>query len=406
VSGAFVFDGQAIARRLEPASADELGAELRALDAARGAALVVGGASRLAIGNPLRRADAVLSTARLARSLELDADEGVMLAEAGAPLEALRTEAARVGWELPLDPPGTRSTLGGALASAAPGPCFPLPRDVVLGMEVVLADGRRTRSGGRVVKNVSGYDLPKLYVGSFGALGVIASAWIRLRPLPERREVAAAAAPSDPALALEAARRPTARAAVCVDAALAGAVLEGGGGATAGGGTFVIEIAGDEAAVAADRAWLAERLGGAAAGAGALDRVRDLLGGASPAGAPRADLAVRVAVVPTRVAAAAEALRAAGAAVIAQPARGLLHARVSIGHGGDGEHAFRLLAAAREVASAGRGSVRVEAAPLELKRRIGDVFGDPGTRLPLLRRLKAEYDPHGVLNPGRFAGCS
>jgi glycolate oxidase FAD binding subunit len=173
--------------------------------------------------------------------------------------------------------------------------------------------------------------------------------------------------------------------------------------------------------VEGDRAWLAERIGAEPAAEAALERARELLGAgpgdgalhggacgvhgpeSPPPGTRAAEIRVRVAVVPTSVAPAAAALRAAGAALVAQPARGLLHARARLARGAGPEDAAPLLAAARAAAERGRGSWRVEAAPLAVKRGL-DVFGEPGARLELLRRLKAEYDPQGVLNPGRFAG--
>jgi glycolate dehydrogenase FAD-binding subunit len=390
---AFSFEGCEIAGCARPKSREELAASLGELAARGGAALVRGGGSRLGIGNALRRADLVLETGGLDRLLELDADEGVLQAEAGAPLAALRRAAAAAGWELPLDPPGEAATLGGALAAAAPGPCFPAPRDALLGIEVALASGERVRAGGRVVKNVSGYDLGKLFTGSFGSLGVIASAWVRLRPRPEAQAVLAAAVPGDPSRTLEASRRPTVRAAVVLDAPLAGAALPGVDGAL-----LLLEIAGDEPAVAAERVWLRAALGATDAPPEALERARALLGEA-----PADGLGVRVATLPTAAAAAASALRVAGAAVLAEPARGLVRARAPLPPGAQREAAEPLLAAAREAAARGRGSWRVEAAPLAVKRTL-DVFGEPGPRLALLRRLKTEYDPGGALNPGRFAG--
>ena len=103
------------------------------------------------------------------------------------PLRDVREALAASGWELSLDPPGRDSTVGGCLAAASVGPRalgLGLPRDQVLGLTVSLASGERVRCGGRVVKNVTGYDLNKLYTGSFGSLGVIESAWLRLRAAP------------------------------------------------------------------------------------------------------------------------------------------------------------------------------------------------------------------------------
>lgn len=400
-----VFDGCELRERLAPESPAELGDVLRAAGARGGALLVRGGGSRLACGNPLRGADALLSTERLARVIELDADEGVVCAEAGVSLAVLRAAVEATGWELPLDPPGAAATVGGALASAAPGPRFPQPRDAVLGLQVALASGALARSGGRVVKNVTGYDLPKLFTGSFGALGVIASAWLRLRPRPERCVVVAAPLRAGAAArVLEAARRPTVRAALCLDVPLVGALGEGAAFAAAAAvrePLLLAELAGDAPAVESDLRQLAADLDASEVPAEALARARELLGGATLPGAGAADLLLRVAVVPTRVAAVAAALRAAGADTLTQPARGLVHARLAVA--GGGVSTAPLLAAARAAAASAGGTLRIEAAPLALRAE-HDVFGDPGPRLALLRRLKSAFDPASLLNPGRFAG--
>ena len=231
-------EGVAPCATLHPGDAPALARAVGALAASGLAALVRGGGTHMQLGNPPRRADVVLSTRRLAGVLAFDPGEGVCRVAAGTPLEALRAEVNAGGWELPLDPPGQGSTVGGALAAAAIGPRalgFGLPRDLVLGLDVVLADGTPTRCGGRVVKNVTGYDLAKLYTGSLGTLGVIAAAWLRLRPRPERVLVMEAPlAGVDAALGqgLAAARLASARAAALE--------LAPGGAAR-----LVVELAGD-----------------------------------------------------------------------------------------------------------------------------------------------------------------
>jgi glycolate oxidase FAD binding subunit len=147
-------DGCALAWTLCPRDGEALGRVLAALAERRLGAVVRGGGSRLGLGNPPRGAALVLSTEALAGVDELDADEGVAHARAGTPLAALRDALADTPWELPLDPPGARSTLGGVLAAAAVGPRhlgWGRPRDLVLGIEVALGDGARARAGGRVV---------------------------------------------------------------------------------------------------------------------------------------------------------------------------------------------------------------------------------------------------------------
>ena len=129
------------------------------------AVLPCGGRTRLELGNPPSRADLLLDTSALSGVGEFDASEGVCQVQAGTSLGVLREALAGTGWEVPLDVPDA-SSVGGALASNAIGPrCagFGLPRDVVLGLSVGHASGEQTRCGGRVVKNVTGYDMAKLY---------------------------------------------------------------------------------------------------------------------------------------------------------------------------------------------------------------------------------------------------
>lgn len=391
------FDGVAIGVTLRPPDAGALAEVLRVASAHDVAVLVRGGGTNLACGNALRRAGAWLDTRRLSGIRTLDAEEGVARADAGTPLATLREAVADTGWELPLDPPGAQSTLGGALSAAASGPRFGHPRDVVLGLDVVLADGSSTRCGGRVVKNVTGYDLAKLYVGAFGSLGVLASAWLRLRPRPEAQAVLAAPLPAGDAAtgpALVAARLGSARVAACLDPALAAAALPGAGP----GAHLVVELAGDAGAVAADREALARDTGAEPVPAETVDRVRALQ--AEPA--PEDGLRVRVSSLPTRWAAAAAECRGAGASVLAYPGRGLLFAQWPLADA-EGDGPDRALAAARHAARVGGGTFRLDAAPARV-RAGREVFGDPGEELPLLRALKARFDPRDLLNPGRFAG--
>ncbi len=395
-------DGLRIGVTLAPGSVEALGGALRALRERDLAAIVRGGGTRLGLGNPPRRAACFLSTGRLAEVEELDAEEGVARVGAGTPLATLRALANAAGWDPPLDAPFATTSVGGCLACAALGPRvagFGRPRDAVLGMDVVLASGARTRCGGRVVKNVTGYDLAKLYTGSLGTLGVIASAWLRLRPLPERVEVVAAALPEEPASlerALAAARLPGARAVAVVDAALA-PDLAGDPAAGSRGRVLVAELVGDAPVVEASLAWVAAELGARPTPARALERVREVQG--APPG--ERGLRVRVDALPARVHAAARRLREAGSRLLVYPGAGLVFAFFELGP--EASDAQAALAAARDAARAGGGGFVVEAAPLAVKRA-HDVFGDPPGGLGVMRALKQRFDPEGILNPGRFAG--
>ena len=386
-------EGAQLEATVRPGGGEALAAALRLLSEEALPALVRGGGTRLGTANAPCGARVLLETQGLAEPAEIDADEGVARFAAGAKLSALREALAGSGWELPLDPPGATTTLGGALATAAPGPRFAAPRDVVLGLGVVLAGGERIRCGGRVVKNVTGYDLAKLFVGSYGTLGVIEWAWLRLRPAPESTRVCVAAlgrgAEAD-AVALAAARQPTARAAALLDAALAPEPLASGAARA-----LVVELAGDAAAVEQDAAALARDAGARAAGDAALEALHTAQG----AGALR----VRVAALPGALPAAEERLRAGGAAVVSHPARGLAWAGFALEGPDDERGAERALRAANEAARAAHGACLLEAAPLAA--RMGrEVFAGAVATLALERAVKRQYDPAGILNPGRFVG--
>jgi glycolate oxidase FAD binding subunit len=387
-------DGERLAPTLAPADAEALAAALRTLAELSLACVIRGGGSRLELGNPPRGAALLLSTAALAGVDDFDPSEGVCHARAGTPLAAIEACVAPAGWELPLDPPGAGATLGGVLAAAALGPRangFGRTRDHVLGLEVVLADGARTHCGGRVVKNVTGYDLNKLYVGSLGTLGVIEGAWLRLRPRPECTRLLETS-PGDPAAAypaaLAAARRPTARAV---------ALLAGPEPRANGAARLVIELAGDAASVERDASALAAELAAQPAPADALERVRARQGATPQPNGLRA----RLAAAPSRAAAALARLPHAD--VVAYPGLGLVHAGYALPAAEDPAALADVLREVAGAAAASGAACLLEAAPAWAKRG-RDVFGELGGSGPIVRELKRRFDPAGRLNPGRFAG--
>ena len=181
-----------------PESIDEVSAVLAASGRQRAAVVPWGGGTAMALGNLPRAHDVSLVTRLLNRVVEYEPADLTLTVQAGITMAALAEELRRHGQFLPLDAPDD-ATLGGVLATGAFGPrrhAYGPVRDWVLGVRVVHADGRVTKAGGRVVKNVAGYDMTKLYLGSLGTLGVIVEASLRVTPLPAAEETWAAVCPS------------------------------------------------------------------------------------------------------------------------------------------------------------------------------------------------------------------
>jgi glycolate oxidase FAD binding subunit len=169
---------------------DYEGAALVLREAAEGGLRVipVGGGTKL--GALAREADVELSTAGLDRILEHNAGDLTAVLQAGVPLARAQEVFAAEGQMLALDPPHIGATIGGVVATADSGPLrhrYGGARDLVIGVTVALSDGTIARSGGKVIKNVAGYDLAKLVAGSWGTLGVILEVAVRLQPIPRAR---------------------------------------------------------------------------------------------------------------------------------------------------------------------------------------------------------------------------
>lgn len=175
---------------VKPGSIEEV-CEVMKLAASAGWAVTPAGAMTwLDAGNPRKRTDVVVSTQRLNRIIEHEPADLVAVAEAGVTLKDFNDALAQKGQWLPLDPPDDdtgRATIGGVVATGLGGAQqfgYGTPRRHVIGMKVVLADGSLIKAGGRVVKNVAGYDLCKLFTGSYGTLGIVVEVNFKLRPLP------------------------------------------------------------------------------------------------------------------------------------------------------------------------------------------------------------------------------
>jgi len=349
--------------------------------------LIVGGRTRLQIANPARGIEAGLSTRALEGVDEFEPEEGVLHARAGTPIGEIRRIASAEGWELPLDTPGARSTLGGTIATAVTGPralAFGRVQDAVLGLDVVGGEGVASKCGGRVVKNVTGYDMAKLYCGSFGSLAVITGAWLRLRPAPAVR--VALVVRVDPT-SFEDCRRlcglGSVRALVWNQASDSERV------------EVVIELAGSEEGVAHDRGEIANTLnlsGGGRDAEVADERVDTLRDARAEIG--NDPIVLRARVLGTQCEELTQEMLRAGLSVSVDPGLGVIFARGELSTPDE-------LVRIRAASGAAGGFTTFEQLPSAWRERL-DVFGEPGGTATLMSSLKKRFDPMGIFNPGRF----
>ena len=389
----------------EPADAGALSRVLKVLDEQRSPVAILGSESRSWLGNPLKPTRIGISTARLSGIDEFDEADGVIRVGAGTALDKLAERTARSGWWLPIDSPGRGGTVGGALATALCGPRrrgFGPVRDSVLGLDTVLAQGAHVRCGARVVKNVTGYDMAKLYVGSLGTLGVIERAWLRLRAAPESALIFQASIEGAVhAEGLAVARRATTRAIAVVDESLIpfGAPHLGRPPRLGKRHRLIVEFAGDAPAVDQDGNWLADELGAEPAPADAIESLRDLQILEFPIG-----VRVRFHTRPSQAEQARMLLERGGARCLICPEPSVLTAWFEAGldEGEDPWWLDQVFAVVDEVRAASSAEAIIEALP-DWARGRRDAFGGSPV-LGLMRDLKERFDPNGILNPGRFVG--
>jgi glycolate oxidase FAD binding subunit len=387
---------------VEPQNADELGAIVRKCEKDKITLAPIGAARTLV---QIRRTPVAIavSLARMNRVVAYDPADMTIIAQAGITLGGLNRLAGAEGQRLPLDPPAPDTvTVGALIAGNKVGPLRlseGTVRDLLIGIRFVGHDGRSVHGGGRVVKNVAGYDLMKVMSGSFGTLGVITEAAFKIRPIPPGYRLALAAfatieqafaaadkaAQAAPLLHCEVLSRDLAlRLGTEAEfAVLAG--IAGGRAELEHQSTLVANALGDSSSLLADTAAVA-----------ACERLRDAV-------PDDAVLAVQIAVVPARLATQLAFARAfTGADFRAHAQSGV--AGLYLMGSPDSAQAIGALAQWRELAHAAGGHLRVVAARTDVRAAVAMFDRPPAPALALMGRLKAAFDPCAIFNPGCFIG--
>lgn len=381
--GLELLDGVAPREIVRAASEAEVVDAMKSANDRGDAVAVGGGGTRMGAGDPLTRYDVGLDLSALRGVVEYEPDDLVATVRAGTTLAELAETFSPRRQRWPVEAGGdTRATVGGTLASAAWGASrlrYFHPRDWVIGARAVLGDATPMRSGGKVVKNVTGYDLTRLWSGTFGTLAAIVELTLKLTAVPERTVTYLADVDVATALAASA------------DLHLAGlpldglALVVGGSARTLGAQTdsaLAIRLAGPAAAVRTLGRAVRERV-----------RCRDV---ANEVWARIADLAIdakwcaRIA----WPAGAAPALEFAGYDAVVYPTSGVAYLLRSIDRG-----TFRTVRTSLEAVG---GYAVLERATADYKRAVGGAWGSSRTPPLIARALKERFDPRDVLAPGRM----
>lgn len=392
-----------------PESEQQVAAALALADAEGLNVVVRGGGTQMRLGYPPRAADIVLCTTNLGDVVEYNPHDLTITVQAGMRLVDLQQVLGASRQFLALDPAlSPEATIGGLIATNATGPLrlrYGGVRDQIIGVRVVTADGTIAKGGGKVVKNVAGYDLPKLFTGSLGTLGVIVAASFRLYPLPAASRTVVITGPA-PSQLCDLAQRVLASSlepvALCV-------------GGIAGEPTSVamaVRFHSVADAVAEQATRLGELAGEAGISARSLTDDDESAFWQERQQAMRPDksrtgtMLLKVSVLPTDVEHWIERLTGVAtqlglsARYDAQAGHGLIFAELS----GSDEAMVATVEPLREAAGPlpERGSMVVWDAPPAVAAHV-DVWG-PSPALALMRQIKHSFDPNATLNPGRFIG--
>jgi glycolate oxidase FAD binding subunit len=427
----YAVDGVQPAMVVFPADEPQVAAVMRLTDEHRVAVCPRGSGSHLHLGQPPSRADVVMSLQRLHQQVAYEPADMTTTVQAGLPLVDLQATCGAQGQFLALDPPATAaSTIGGIVAANMSGPrrlLYGSARDLLLGMTVIGADGKRTRAGGRVVKNVTGYDLNKLYIGSLGTLAVIVEMTFKLHPLPPGEHTVGFgfSHSTDMLQLLQTLLHLHLRLnSLELFNAPAVALLAQRTGLTLPTETYVIvaRVEGPPDATRPQEERMVEALralplaGSLTVHTWSVEQQARLwqtvqtfpweMSAAAP-GSVVSKVSLRMSELPAFFQQMQQASTAAGTAwpIFAHAGSGIAYINIRHADGATVAPADVLRHLERLDACVDRlpGRRVVEHAPLEIKRHC-NVWGTPGDDFPLMRAIKASFDPNYRLNPGRFIG--
>lgn len=415
---AYTFDGYVPKAVVLPTSVQEIQEVLQFAVKQNVSVMPAGAGTKLGIGNLPQKVDVVLSTTRLNSVVEYEPADLTVTVEAGIRLRDLQTELAKHRQYLVLNPPyADRCTIGGIVATNASG-SFRLrhgtARNQVLGLRVVRADGTVVRSGGKVVKNVAGYDLNKLYIGAFGTLGIITEVTLKLSPIPVRQAILTADFQNvqgavDTGLAIVGSQTlpmfvnlfvnsdPTRR--------------ETQGPTDQNKSMLVVGFGGDPETVA----WQLTQCQGIMEQNGAvgvtivedqpLQHLQETVQEFSADNRNTEIIVAKLNLKRTDLAEFASQITEAewtrDVQMMALLGSGVLYIAIPVASDPDYQSLADALMQLRQTAISKQGNLIIEVAPPELKRHI-DVWGSVEGTLSLMKQIKSKFDPVGLLNPGRF----
>ena len=392
-----------------PGATDEAAALLRAAAEHDMAVVFRGSGSRLGWGSPATQCDLLVDMRRMDAVLEHASGDLVARVQAGARMGDVSAVLASAGQEIALDVPSF-ATVGGVVASGLAGPRrlrYGSPRDLLIGITVVRADGTVAHSGGKVVKNVAGYDLGKLFAGSAGTLGLITETTFRLHPLPAARLFVTAEFPAG--LRQQERGAPTVgcdAVAAAANSPLVASAVELHRAAPGGPMRVAVLLEGSADGVLARAGRMADLLG-AGSGSGSVS-----VSAEAPAWWPRSLAApgdgtlIRVSFWVSALGRVLDAIDAAAReAGVTPPVYGSAGAGLLyIGFAGDVAGVARFVGALRGTLEHERGGVVVLTAPAAVRDALAGHGGMAG-RVPslgMMRAVKDRFDPGHRLAPGRF----